>query len=391
MHTPSVRALNPADDAAVGRLGRVAFGAPAAEVETISWAGTTRHGAFDGSGRLVAKVTDRDQEHWFGGRRVRATGIAGVAVAPEARGRGLARAVVLAAHAQARERGAVIGTLFPTAPALYRGLGYEQVGHRTTWSLPTSALAAVRRAPDGMSLEAAGAADLPDARRVYESVVSERNGYLHRDGPLWDWTELMDEVDGVTLARGSEGVEGYCAWTRGAGYDASAEVVVEDLFATSPEATRALLASLGSWGAVTGSVRMALPAADPVHLALPAGGIRPHSAQPWMLAVLDPAGAVAARGWPAYASCVLDLDLEDLSGESSSRVRLVVEDGRGRLEPGGSGSVRLHLRGLSLVYAGAAEPALLRHAGLLSGGSPREDELLRLVSSGPVPATNDYF
>ena len=55
--------------------------------------GRLNWGIFE-SGRLVAKATDREQEHWFGGRRVPASGIAGVAVEPELRGTGLAREVL---------------------------------------------------------------------------------------------------------------------------------------------------------------------------------------------------------------------------------------------------------------------------------------------------------
>lgn len=48
-------------------------------------------GAFDSTGRLVAKAADREQGHWFGSRLVPASGVAGVAVSPELRGSGLAR------------------------------------------------------------------------------------------------------------------------------------------------------------------------------------------------------------------------------------------------------------------------------------------------------------
>ena len=52
-------------------------------------------------------------------------GIAAVAVRPEHRGSGLLAPLFAALLADARERGAVVSTLFPTAPGIYRRLGYE--------------------------------------------------------------------------------------------------------------------------------------------------------------------------------------------------------------------------------------------------------------------------
>ena len=71
--------------------------------------------------------------------------------------------------------------------------------------------------------------------------------------------------------------------------------------------------------------------------------------------------------------------------------RLVIERGEGRLEPGGSGAVRLSIRGLAVVYAGACSPAVLRRAGLLEGGDERSDAFLGAASGGPPPTLLDYF
>lgn len=381
--------LGPADGRDVDLLGRVAFGATSRPASDPDWAGVRRFGVRDGRGRLVAKLTDRAQDHWLGGRRVAASGVAGVAVEPEHRGGGLALAMLARAHDAARERGAAISTLYRTAPALYRRAGYEQVAMRTTWTLPTAALARVR-VPDGVVLQAAGAEDLGAMARVYDTVAAQGNAQLHREAPLWDWDEELTEADGVTLARdGSGEVVGYCAWKRGPGYDAAATVVAEDLFGLTAQATLALLASLGSWASVAGRVEVHLPAHDPLHLLLPTAGIAPLRADHLMLAVLDAPAAVAARGWTSTAAGSVDLELVD--APTPGCYRLVLDAGQGRLEPGGRGGTVLHGRGLSVLYAGHADPWVLRRAGLLSGGSPADDAFLAAAFAGPVPAVNDYF
>src|SRR5437868_1367381 len=101
-------------------LGRLAFGYGPAEAPP-AWraprAGVTRYGAFDASGRLVGKANDLHHEQWWQGRRLAAADIGGVAVLPEARGRGVARAVLSTLLREARERGAAVSSLYPTVAA----------------------------------------------------------------------------------------------------------------------------------------------------------------------------------------------------------------------------------------------------------------------------------
>src|SRR5262245_23351235 len=51
---------------------------------------------------------------WFGGERLSLLGIAGVAVAPEARGQGVAFGLVQATLRAARERGVALSMLYPS-------------------------------------------------------------------------------------------------------------------------------------------------------------------------------------------------------------------------------------------------------------------------------------
>jgi hypothetical protein len=48
------------------------------------------------------------------------------------------------------------------------------------------------------------------------------------------------------------------------------------------------------------------------------------------------------------------------------------------------------MRGLAVWYAGAADPAVLRRAGLLAGDESG-DAFLAAASAGPRPALQDYF
>src|SRR5215212_2104757 len=91
-----IRALTVDDLPASWELTRIAFGgdreAPPGWLRDRP--GRVTWGAFGEGGRLVAKAMDRDQAHWFGGRLVPASGVAGVVTVPELRRAGLGRTVL---------------------------------------------------------------------------------------------------------------------------------------------------------------------------------------------------------------------------------------------------------------------------------------------------------
>lgn len=391
----NVRLLTLDDLPAAWELGRVAFGGD--REPPPGWLadrpGRATWGVFDDAGRLLAKAVDLEQHNWFGGRLVPASGVAGVAVAPEWRGTGLARQVLGALLVAARDRGAVISTLFRTHPGPYRRLGYEEAGALVWTTLPTAALAATRRPPD-VALRPAEPADVPAVLEAYRTVARAGSGLLERSGPLFNTTPgaVLAGFDGITVAeRGDGAIDGYASWNRGPGYDAAGRLSVFDLIGLSGGATTALLAILGSWAGVAPTLHLRLPDPDPAVLLAPFVGTTERSRDPWMLRVLDVPAAVAARGWPERLAGSVDLLLDDeVCPWNTGAHRLVLEGGEGRLEPGGGGDVRLGARGLAMLYAGAADPAVLRRAGLLAGGA-QHDGFLRVATAGPRPALLDYF
>jgi ribosomal protein S18 acetylase RimI-like enzyme len=91
-----------------------------------------------------------------------AAGIYSVGVLPEARNRGIGKAVTRAACMHGRAAGCRYALLNATGERMYRQLGFERIGYGKTWWLNVSALNAQPLSPERTALaEAVGRADLP--------------------------------------------------------------------------------------------------------------------------------------------------------------------------------------------------------------------------------------
>ena len=95
----------------------------------------------------------------------------------------------------ARDRGALISTLFPTASRIYRKFGYEVIADFVTVELPTTALAAVPR-PDAIQTRRADLSDFDRIREIYDAWAIAQNGPLSRRGASFTATaeEFLAEL-----------------------------------------------------------------------------------------------------------------------------------------------------------------------------------------------------
>ncbi|MEU8331822.1 GNAT family N-acetyltransferase [Micromonospora sp. NPDC048839] len=391
-----VRELDLADLDAAWELGRVAFGSNSerAASTSVKVPGMTRYGAFDAAGRLVGKAVDRHHDQWWSGRAVPAADVAGVAVAPEARGRGVARAMLTALLRGARERGAAVSALYPTVAAPYRACGWEAAGVLRTVDLATAALPRHRPSPD-VTVRAGTPADLSAVADLYERVARHRNGMLTRRGELFDFFAADRGLpgDGLTLVEADGDLVGYATWQRGRGYGADSVLTVDEALAVTAEAARELVGVLASWASVAPTVRLCPLDGDTVSTVLPLEAARDHERDLWMHRPVDVVRAVAARGWPAHARGVVDVTLTDALAEwNTGTWRLTVADGAAELTRIDSAAdLRLDVRGFALLYAGAAHARSVAQAGLLHHGAGVDPAALDLLGAGGPAQLLDYF
>jgi predicted acetyltransferase len=346
-------------------------------------------GAFTGD-RLVGSAVIQDMRQWWCGRAVPMAGVSAVMVAPEDRGRGIARRLMAALLDEVAARGYPLSVLYPATMPLYRSLGWELAGARDTAVIPARSLRDLVPPDPVLGLDIA--ARSPRLRRAApgdaEAVLSVI-GRVHqaaRDcGPITrdaasvaDW--LADPDLYAYLCD-----DGFLIYRWHNGNDA---LLVEGAEAISVPTQRAFWTHVGAHASIAEQVYARVGPADAFWW-LPRerdAGVDHRSR--WMLRVVDAPAAIAARGFPAAVSLSVPLVIADeVRKANSGRWQLTLAEGQGALHPVSPPAARadppltLGARGLAALYAGTPVTTL-RQAGLAAGGSPEQDAVLDAAFAG---------
>jgi predicted acetyltransferase len=334
-------------------------------------------GAYEGD-RLVANVTILADAHWFGGEAVTSGGVTSVVVAPDRRGRSLARDVVGEAIRRVHERGDAISVLYPTTATLYRGLGYEVAGWYRSTDVPVASLARVLPPADVVVRPAA----MHDVEVAYDAAAPQHDGWLWRSRLTREQIQFDFEHSPLPKAQfcatREDEIVGALAYSEvTTGPLRPFDLVASQLYATDRGALRALLAIAGAHGTMGNSLRTFLPP-DELAVAVPhAQQMSPVRHYPWMLRIVDAPTAIAQRGYAPELDVEVHLHVhgDDLLSANNGLYVLRVREGHGELARGGRGTVDLDIRDLAAVYTG------------LAGG----DRGLRLAFAGHPPTCVDFF
>jgi predicted acetyltransferase len=394
--TLSVHRLEPDDAEAARRLGMEAFGVPStppAGPATIDKPGTIWYGVFDHD-LLVAQLIDRQYDAYFGGVPVPTCGVAGVTVAAEHRGRGILTPLFAKLLREAKQRGALISTLFPSAPRIYRRFGYETIVEYVRVEVPSQTLAAVPH-PTTIRTRRATAADFDAIRGIYDAWAIEQNGPLSRRGVSFTATaeDFIDNFTGVTVAIDlNDTIRGFTSWQRGEGVGHGASITVADLLATSADAYRALLWVIGSFASVAGTVKIDTSGDDLARLFLPSTDWKVISAFPYMLTILDVAESLTRRHYPPSMATTLRFEVQGhFLPENNRAYQLTVREGWATCSDAAHADRTFTPHGLALLYAGTQSCANLRLAGHLEGGDVKEDLEWDALFGGRQRHIRDHF
>jgi predicted acetyltransferase len=339
---------------------------------------------------------------FFGGVSVPCGAVRCVGVAPEARGRGVLRALLGDTHVELREEGVPLAVLYASNPQVYRALGYEYAGTKISREASTSDLAAVAGSGPRLRVEPLGPEREGLVRDLYARVAPAHDGWIDRR-PWW-WWRIRSRPAPVVPPRTygffrGDALEGYVLLKPGNG--APGRLHVADLVVESGDALQSALAIVHSHRSVFATFDWLTGPADPIalHLPVPAERAGPPPSpyalgpiEPWMLRVLDPAAAIARRGYGAGLSVGVKIRVADRDAPGGGRCLDVrVEGGRAAVREIGAAEVTVHARGLASLYGHFYGVGALDVAGLLEGGDPRDREALGSAFSGEMAWMQDHF
>ncbi|MBC7772334.1 MAG: GNAT family N-acetyltransferase [Pyrinomonadaceae bacterium] len=345
---------------------------------------------------------------FFGGRSVPKIGVAAVGTAPEARGRGVAtelmRRFVLETHAE----GIPIAGLYPATQKLYRGVGFEQSGHKFDLRMP---LGSVGIKDFELNVRPFEDADKPRIYAFYTREARQIDGHLDRAPINWDRIErpppsridparaFVVESDGSGISKRGD-IEGYVFLTqvmppipnRG-----KHEIHVHDMIAATPRASRRLWSFLAGYATLAPEMQWYTGPAHPMLAMLPEQPFRMTNQMHWMTRIIDVPRALEARGYLAGLSCVLRLQISDplVPGNSGAFVMEVREGHAVVSRDRGLGSraattLSATINGLAALFTGYLSPAALRSIGMIEG----EEDALRTATAifaGPTPWMPDMY
>jgi predicted acetyltransferase len=361
----------------------------------MTWDPARLVGAFEGD-RLVSMAGALPFGQFFGGRSVPMGGISSVATAPDRRGEGLALRVLGQVLEATRQRGEAISSLFPATSSLYRRLGWELAGAYVLRQIAPPLLRDLPR-PEGGRVRPSGIDELDALEACYSGYARQVNGMLDRGERRWKDAALAWKERRIYVAENDRGeIEGYLVYRQIGGEHADFggdwQIGVDDMVATTRDASLGLWRLLGSWASMADTITYPCGPEDPLLLLLPEQKTRVLAEVRWMTRVVDAVAAVEARGFSAGIDLEAHLELRDsIFGDNEGRFVLTVSKGRGRLERGGEGRVALGVAAFSSLYTGWASTATLRRAGYLEARDEATCAALDAAFAGPTPWLQDQF
>jgi len=340
------------------------------------------------NGGVVGGLAAYRLAQFFGGVSVPLAGIAGVGVSPEARGRGVAKGMLLRTLEQLRESSPLAG-LYASTTTLYRGCGFEQAGTAMYFSAP---LASFPRGDRALACVPVPPKTHEPLHAPYERRAREWTGHLDRTTALWE--RLVDPYEDIAytyLFGGESTPDGYIVFLQKQKADSlHFRVVVRDVAMTTRAAAQRVLGFLHDLRSLADEIVWRGCAADPLLTLLPEQMHTVRRHERWMLRILDVPRALAMRGYPPIRAEVHLAVHDSHFAANAGRRIFTVEAGHGETHEGGRGDVTIDVRGLAALYSGFATPYTLRAAGLLDGPDVAL-ATLATIFAGPEPWCADHY
>lgn len=370
----------------------MAFGSDLAGSE--SWLRTQSAADLRGvmvNDRLDACLRRIEMGQYFGGRDVPMIGIAGVAVAPEARGKGIARRLMTEAVREMHARREPLSTLYASTRTLYQQVGYEQAGHQWRVTLPLVQITTRQRAGEWHTVPHSEAGTLLPC---YTAFASRFDGLLRRGQYVWDRVyKWRDKERAVYACRDDAGnIEAYLAFNQVHKDNGRISMEASDLAFASATGARRLLAFIHDFASMVDEITFTSGPMHPLLSYIEQMRYTVQLKEYWMLRIAHLEEALLQRGYSPAVDTELHMDLNDpIIPENAGRWILRVRGGTPGIERGGRGSLISSINAFASLYTGFASPHSLRLAGMIDCDDASAHAATALFASATPPWLIDFF
>lgn len=339
----------------------------------------------------------------FGGQLVRVGGVASVAVAPEARGRGVATALMDELHAASDRRGDALTMLYAFRHGFYSRFDYGTTSSRKRLTIDARSIPPSWATLAKTHVRAARGGDRGAIRGAHARMATRSSALITRSRAFWEiflakQTRLILVSETAVEGSSRRAVSGYVAFDLVQEEEHSeTKIVVAELIADDDASRRALFGSLSAMRDQVSEIVVELSESDPLERAL----VDPDARRFGTLAVEHGLGevvggpmvriedvprALSARGYDANGS--FDLVVTQKGRTDYIAVGVRVRDGRAEVGPArGGGALRTDRAGVAAIFYGGLAVGDAVALGLAEVDvriASRIDAIARLAPLAPI-------
>jgi len=325
---------------------------------------------------------------WFGGQSVPMVGVAGVVVAPEYRGSGAATHLMTCLLQELRDQQMSLSTLYPAVQGLYRRVGYGPGGSHYRWRVATASLPRHPLHYPVIPLDPAVARTPLD--QVRQRLAPLVPGSVQRPDGLWHRLLQSDPPPWVYLVGPADDPQGYVVLQRHS-HGKDTILALADWAVVCQQAAQDLWRFLAAHSSMVDAITWSGGAMDPLALALPEQAGQVVSAKQWFTRIVDVPLALSHRGYPTAVTGEIHLRIHDpVLPQNNGCFVLTLNQGQGRVSPGGRGDLSLAVDEMTPLYTGLwSAPYLAQWLGT-GQASPSLATAAALAAQG-VPWMVDFF
>jgi predicted acetyltransferase len=377
-----VRVARPDEKDAAGRVGSKAFRMYA--LDSYDPANTLV--GVTPEGKLVSALSLSVAPLWWGGAKVPAAAVGGVATDPSEQRKGYAGGLMVGAVHHMRERKWWVCPLWPFSYAYYRKYG---------WELPARDLLVhlwpdmVRRiGPISQSVRPAHRRDVAGMAGTYRRAARKTNCQTVRSMEWWNEhakPEFLSKC--LVYASRSGKVDGYLVYrSESRNMAQGAHVDVVEVQAVDLAVQKALVRSIAEI-AHAASITLLLPNHSLLPFVFPER-VRVEMPERLMVRVTDPAKALECLRPPRALEGKISFEIRDWIVREDRPLSLTAEISDGRVavvHKARRDALRCTINGFSRLFCGGQHTAQARALGLVEGGNPGMDSLCDNLLGARVP------